>query len=211
VVGCALLRALVATGHRAVGFKPVAAGLAGGEIVHADVRQLVAAGNVDAPIADVSPYVFAPPIAPELAANAAGSTIELDRIDAAYRRLGAIADAIVVEGAGGALVPLSADRDMLDIAARLRLPVLLVVGLRLGCLNHALGSALAIAARGLRLAGWAANRIDPSMLAADENVAELSARLPAPLAADLRWDAAAAPALADPRATLRILGFADDS
>ena len=140
--------------------KPVAAGLAPGETVHADARALIAAGNVAAAPADVNPFVFAPPIAPELAARAAGATIDLDRIAAAYARLAATADAIVVEGAGGALVPLGRGTDMLDIPARLGLPVLLVVGIRLGCLNHALLSALAISARGLRFAGWVANRID---------------------------------------------------
>jgi dethiobiotin synthetase len=137
----------------------------------------------------VNPYWFAPPIAPHLAAAAAGVAIDLDAIAAAHTRLAAAADVVVVEGAGGALVPLSERHDMLDIPARLGLPVLLVVGIRLGCLNHALLSALAINARGLRLAGWVANRIDPSMSAADSNVAALVVRLKAPLIADIRWHA----------------------
>jgi len=105
----------------------------------------------------------------------------------------------VVEGAGGALVPLSTRADMLDVARRLEVPVLLVVGLRLGCLNHALMSAQAINARGLRLAGWVVNRLDPRMEAADENVETLRQRLPAPLLADLPWqaDASAVAPLAD--------------
>jgi len=203
-----LLRALATTGCRAVGFKPVAAGVAPDEAVHADVRQLVAAGNVAAPLDDVNPYLFAAPIAPEIAAREVGATIALDRIESAYRRLGAGADAIVVEGAGGALVPLARGSDMLDIAARLQLPVLLVVGIRLGCINHALLTALATGARGLRLAGWVANRIDPAMPACDENVATLVERIPAPLVADLRWCADGTPDFAAPRAVLRMLGFA---
>ena len=207
VVAAALLRTLVGAGYRAIGMKPVAAGIAAGETIHADARTLIDAGNVMAPLADVSPYAFAPPIAPELAARASGATIDLDRIAAAYSRLGATAEAIVVEGAGGVLVPLSRSADMLDIPLRLALPVLLVVGIRLGCLNHALLSAHAIAARGLRLAGWVANRIDPEMMASDANVAALVDRLPAPLCADFAWGSDDVHAFAVDRVALRELGF----
>jgi dethiobiotin synthetase len=96
---------------------------------------------------------------------------------------------------------------MLDIPVRLALPVLLVVGIRLGCLNHALLSAHAIAARGLRLAGWVANRIDPQMMASDANVATLVDRLPAPLCADFAWDSAGVNAFAIDNAALREIGF----
>lgn len=194
VVAAALLSALVRDGVRAVGMKPVAAGVAPGEGVNADVAALVAAGNVAAALADVNPYAFRPPMAPHLAAAEAGIAIDVGRIVAAYARLARSADAVVVEGAGGVLVPLSIDADMLDVPARLGLPVLLVVGIRLGCLNHALLSAQAVAARGLRMAGWVANRIDPGMLAVDANVAALVERLPAPLVADLAWRHGGAPA-----------------
>ncbi len=207
VVAAALLRTLAGAGYRAIGMKPVASGLASGETVHADARALFAAGNVTAPTADVNPFAFALPIAPELAARAASATIDLDRIAAAYSRLAAIADAIVVEGAGGALVPLTRSTDMLDIPVRLALPVLLVVGIRLGCLNHALLSALAISARGLRLAGWVANRIDPEMSASDANVAALALRLPAPLCADFAWRTDSVQAFTVDPAVLHELGF----
>jgi dethiobiotin synthetase len=207
LVAAMLLRDLAAAGHRAVGMKPVSAGMPAGESVHADVRSILAAGNVDAPPADVNPYSFEPPIAPELAARGAGAVIELEVIAAAYARLAAVADAIVVEGAGGVLVPLSQRTDMLDIPARLGLPVLLVVGIRLGCLNHALLSAQAIGARGLRLAGWVANRIDAAMPAGDANVAVLAQRLPAPLVVDVPWRADGTPEFADRRTALRLLGF----
>ena len=213
VFAAALLRSLAGAGHRAVGMKPVAAGLAPGEAVHADAWTLISAGNVAAAPAEVNPFVFAPPIAPELAAMAAGATIDLDRIAAAYAHLATMANAIVVEGAGGALVPLGRGTDMLDIPARLGLPVLLVVGIRLGCLNHALLSALAISARGLRFAGWVANRIDAEMREGDANVAALVDRLPAPLCADFAWRTGAAQAFKVDRAALRELGFgwpADD-
>jgi dethiobiotin synthetase len=206
-VAAALLRGLAAGGLRAVGMKPVAAGLDAGDLVPADTRALIAAGNVDAPLADMSPYAFAPPIAPELAARAAGVTIDLEAIGAAYSRLAARADAVVVEGAGGALVPLSAVADMLDIAARLHLPVLLVVGVRLGCINHALLTALAVRARGLTVAGWVANRIDRDMLEGDANVSALTERLRAPLCADFAWHGGAACAPVFSRAAVRALGF----
>jgi len=207
VVAAALLRALAARGHAAIGMKPVATGLAAGETVNADVRALVAAANVVAPLADVSPYSFAPPVAPHLAAHAAGGAIDLDRIGAAYARLALVADAIVVEGAGGLLVPLGRTTDMLDIPARLGLPVVLVVGIRLGCLNHALLSSLALEARGVRLAGWVANRIDATMRDGDANVAALEERLSAPLVADIDWDAEGAPVPGFEPAALSLLGF----
>jgi dethiobiotin synthetase len=208
IVAAALLRGLMAEGFRSAGMKPVAAGLDDGEPVPADARALIAAGNVDAPLADVNPYAFAPPIAPEIAARAAGATIDLDVIASAFSRLAAIADGVVVEGAGGALVPLGPSTDMLDVPARLGLPVLLVVGIRLGCINHALLSALAIRARGLVLAGWVANRIDRDMREGDANVSALIERLPAPLCADFGWRDGALTTLAFSREGLRRLGFA---
>jgi len=194
VVATILLRSLCAAGVRCVGMKPIAAGFdAGG--VNADVLALAAAANVDAPLADRNPYAFADAVAPHLAAQAHGMTIDVDVIAAAARRLCANADALIVEGAGGALVPLDASRDMLDVAAALDLPVLLVVGLRLGCLNHALLSALAIRRRGLELRGWVANRLSTPMRLADGNIAALAERLGAPVAiiglpdaADLRQE-----------------------
>jgi dethiobiotin synthetase len=187
VVASGLLRGLVAHGVRAVGMKPVAAGIEAGAIANDDVTALIAAGNVKAPLADVNPYAFAEAIAPHLAAAHAGVAIDLDRIAAAYERLRARADVAIVEGAGGALVPLGDKIDMLDVAARLELPLVLVVGIRLGCLNHALLSAHAIAARGLAFAGWIANRIEPAMAAGDANVSTLQDRLPAPLLEDVPW------------------------
>jgi dethiobiotin synthetase len=207
LVATALLRALVATGRRAVGMNPVATGVDPGGTVNADVSSLVAAGNVLAPLADVNPVSFARAIAPELAARAAGAAIDVERIVGAYARLATGADAVVVEGAGGVLVPLARGVDMLDIPARLGLPVLLVVGIRLGCINHALLSALALNARGVRLAGWVANRIDPDMQEGDANVTALGERLPAPLVADFAWRGRGAPPPDFDRAALSLLGF----
>jgi dethiobiotin synthetase len=183
-VSCALLRKYVAAGSRAVGMKPVAAG---GSEDNDDLAALAAAGNVDAPLSARCPYPFADAIAPHLAARAAGVAIDLHRIQRSYRELSAHADHIVVEGAGGALAPLSDRIDMLDIARALALPVLMVVGVRLGCLNHALLTSLAIRARGLKLVGWIANSIDPAMMCQDENVGTLERLLSAPRIASIRW------------------------
>ena len=208
VFGVALLRALVAAGWSAIGMKPVAAGRDEGEALNADVAALIAAANVAAPLADINPYSFARPIAPHLAAREDGTAIDLDRIGAAYARLARLADAVVVEGAGGVRVPLGSRMEMIDIPARLGLPVVLVVGIRLGCLNHALLSAQALGARGVRIAGWVANRVDPGMGEGDANVAALIERLPAPLVADIGWCVDGPPSAPFDRAGLSLLGFA---
>lgn len=187
MVACALLRRWTVRGARTVGMKPVAAG---GED---DLVALAAASNVEAPRWARNPFAFAPAIAPHLAADEAGVPIDLERIRAAYAVLAARADRVVVEGAGGVWVPLDASRDMLDIAQALSLPVLLVVAVRLGCLNHALLSAHAIHARGLACAGWVANLVDPQMARIEANVHALATRLPAPHVATLAWGRPDAP------------------
>lgn len=183
-VSCALLRAFAARGLRAAGMKPVAAGCeapTGCGMVCDDVARLRAAGNVEAPAEWVNPYAFLPPVAPHLAAAQSGVEIDLDTLAAAFSRLGALADVVIVEGVGGWRVPLNPREDTADLARRLGLPVILVVGMRLGCLNHALLTAQSVAACGLPLAGWIANRIDPTMPLFDENVQALRERLTAPL------------------------------
>lgn len=193
VVACMLLRRWVFLRARAVGMKPIAAGIAAGAAGNDDVALLAAAGNVEAPLAARNPFAFAPAIAPHLAAAEAGTAIDLGRIRAAYAVLAARAERIVVEGAGGVAVPLDARRDMLDVAQALSLPVLLVVAVRLGCLNHALLSAHAIHARGLAFSGWVANLVDPAMARLDANLCTLDARLPAPRVATLAWGQADLP------------------
>jgi dethiobiotin synthetase len=193
VIACMLLRQWVSKGKRAVGMKPVAAGITAGAAGNEDVIALAAAGNVEAPLAARNPFAFAPPIAPHLAAAEAGAVIQLERIRAAYDRLAAFADRVVVEGAGGVWAPLDARHDMLDVAGALSLPVLLVVAVRLGCLNHALLSAHAIHARGLVFAGWVANLVDPAMARVEANLNTLEVRLPAPRIATVGWGRADAP------------------
>jgi dethiobiotin synthetase len=179
LVSAALLHRLREHHARVAGMKPIAAG--GDEDVHA----LRAASSVRAEASLVNPYALAMPASPHIAARRDGVVIEIERIVDAFRSLGRQADAVIVEGAGWFLVPLSESRDGGDLAMALGLPVVLVVGLRLGCLNHALLSAQAVAARGLRLAGWVANRVDPAMAEPDANLALLAHRLDAPCLGDL--------------------------
>lgn len=191
LVACSLLRAFANRGLRVVGMKPVASGAAphDGRLVHDDVEKLLAAGNTDAPREHVNPYCFEPPIAPHIAASGAGMRIDLDRIEACFNALAARADVVIVEGVGGFRAPLGPGADMAHLAARLALPLVLVVGLRLGCLNHALLTAEAITHRGLKIAGWVANHVDPRMAAADENVRALETLIAAPRLARIAFTA----------------------
>lgn len=183
LIACALLRGLAGAGLRAVGMKPVAAGARNrrGVWYHDDVEQLRAAANVDAPRQTINPYCYAPPIAPHIAAREAGVPVSMAVIARSYARLAALSDIVVVEGVGGLLVPLGPRLSAAAIPERLNLPVVLVVGMRLGCLNHALLSVELAQARGLRLAGWIANAIDPAMARRAENLDALCQRISAPL------------------------------
>jgi dethiobiotin synthetase len=178
-VAVALIHALRAQGLRVAVMKPVSAGSVPSEL-NEDVAMLLQAANVAADLRDVNPYAFAEPVAPHIAAQQAGVRIDLPVIVAAYSRLAARADVVVVEGAGGWRVPLNEREDMADLAQALGLPIVLVVGLRLGCLNHALLTAESIAARGLPWAGWVGNSIEPEMAQLAANLETLGARLPGP-------------------------------
>ena len=183
LIAAALLRALASRGACAVGMKPVAAGCA--QTAHGlrneDATALTGAANIEAPMDLINPYRFEPAIAPHIAAAQAGVTISLARIRDAFVALSSMAQWVVVEGAGGPLVPLNDREDFADLARLLELPVVLVVGMRLGCLNHALLTAEAIRGRGLRLSGWVANCLETAMPAFEENVQALRCRLEAPL------------------------------
>jgi dethiobiotin synthetase len=179
-VAVALIHVLRAQGLRVAAMKPVAAGCAPGEL-NDDVSELLRAANVTADLRDINPYSFELEIAPHLAAQQAGVRIELPVIVAAYARLAAAADVVVVEGAGGWRVPLNEREDMADLAQALALPIVLVVGLRLGCLNHALLTTESIIVhRQLPWAGWVGNQIDPMMDFQTANMDTLRARLPVP-------------------------------
>ena len=179
-VSCALLHALKAQGINAIGMKPVAAGTDANGL-NDDVEQLIAASPLSAPRELINPYLFAPAIAPHIAAAEEGRSIEIEHILSAFQALREQSEAVLVEGVGGFCVPLDAQYDTADLAEQLGLPVILIVGMRLGCINHALLTEQAIAARGLKLAGWIANHIDPKMSRFEENLAALEARIKAPL------------------------------
>lgn len=187
-VSAALLRRFTQLGLRSVGMKPVAAGCVDGR--NEDVEALVAAGSRGFDRQLVCPYLFPPPIAPHIAAHEAGATIDLALIQHAFSALAAQADVVVVEGVGGFCVPLNEREDSSALACKLGLPVILVVGLRLGCLSHALLTQQAIEATGLAFAGWIANRIEPAMARADENIDALRRRLRAPLLAEVPFGGA---------------------
>ncbi|QWP76944.1 dethiobiotin synthase [Lysobacter sp. K5869] len=182
VASAALLHALRAGGARAVGMKPVASGCEPGPDGwrNEDALLLQAASEPRPRYEDVNPYALPQPLAPEIAAAEAGVEIALAPILAAHARLAAQADTVVVEGVGGWAAPVSAQLDQIDLVRALKLPVVLVVGLRLGAINHARLSARAIQADGVELIGWIANGIDPHMARADENFEILRRRLPVP-------------------------------
>lgn len=193
LVSAALLHTLARHHSRVVGMKPVAAGLvqSQGGWVAEDALALRAASTVTVDPWLDCPVMLPEPLSPHLAAARAGRQLEVAGLVEAYRELRAQVDVVVVEGSGGWRVPLNQHETMADLAAALALPVVLVVGLRLGCLNHALLTAEAIRADGLTLAGWVGNSLDPSMACREENIDTLRQRLPAPLLGVLPWQSPA--------------------
>ncbi|AIY44009.1 Dethiobiotin synthetase [Collimonas arenae] len=182
LIAGAMLHALTETGVRSAGMKPVAAGaeLRDGVWHNDDADILAAEGSVALPQELTTPYLLRQPTAPHIAATHEDRIIEIPHILSCYQQLTKLADALVVEGVGGFRVPLNDHQDTADLAQQLGLPVVLVVGLRLGCISHALLTVEAIAARGLQLAGWVANTVDVHMLNGDANIAALSSRINAP-------------------------------
>ncbi len=189
VVAAALLRYLGEAGARCVGMKPVASGAesTSGGLRNDDALALRDAGVVRADYETVNPYVFAEATAPHLAASEQGVTIEPARIRRAYDRLRRQADHVVVEGVGGWLVPLAPDYDVEALARDVALPVVLVVGLRLGCINHALLTERAILASGCRMAGWIANHLSTDFPREAQNVDTLRSAMHTPLLARMPW------------------------
>ncbi|KAF0812849.1 ATP-dependent dethiobiotin synthetase BioD 1 [Andreprevotia sp. IGB-42] len=194
VATCQLLRALAAQGLRVAAMKPVASGCEwrDGALWNSDVAAHAAAVNVSVPAGCASPYRFEPAISPHLAAREAGVVVDMPHLLACADQLAGRCDVLLIEGAGGWFAPLSDEASMADLARQLAAPVILVVGLRLGCINHALLSAAAIRASGLPLAGWIANHIDPAMARVDENLNYLALHLNAPLLAEIPYAADAA-------------------
>ncbi len=185
----ALLRHLRESGVSVAGMKPIAAGVIAGleGPANEDALMLQAESSVRHPYAVVNPWLFEPAIAPHIAAAESGVVIDAARIVAAHERLAAGADVVLAEGAGGFLVPLDSTRSCAELPALLGMDVILVVGLRLGCLNHAFLTTEAIAARRLKLAGWIGNSIDPAFARRDANLATLESRIAAPCLGIIPW------------------------
>jgi dethiobiotin synthetase len=181
-ISAALLRHFAAQSLRVVGMKPVASGATelDGVLHNSDVTQLRQASNVQADVRWINPYCFAPAIAPHIAAQQAGVAIDLQQIKQAYEQLCGMADVVVVEGAGGWLVPLNGQQTIADLAQLLDIPIVLVVRIRLGCINHALLSVADIQRRGLTLLGWVANCMEDEMPVMQENIATLQQLIAAP-------------------------------
>ena len=193
LVTAALLRRLRESGVTVAGMKPVAAGTVQGPEgpANEDALLLQSESSVRHPYAIVNPWLFTPAIAPHIAAAEAGVVIDTGRIVKAHEILRASADVVLAEGAGGFLVPMDTHRLFADLPGLLAMELLLVIGLRLGCLNHALLTVEAIAARGYRLAGWVGNCIDPAFARRDANIATLTEMIAAPCIGIVPW-------LADP-------------
>lgn len=193
-IALGLMAALQQRGLRVAAMKPVSAGCepggpeGGRGLRNDDALQLSAQSSVSIPYQTLNPYAFEPAIAPHIAAQAVGVTMRLDVLARACAEIEAQADLVVVEGAGGWLVPVNTRETLADLAVALGFPVVLVVGVRLGCLNHALLSAESIRARGLKLAGWVANEISTQAVCVEENIAALSQRLRVPLLGCVPFD-----------------------
>jgi len=185
LVSSALVHMQAQRGWRVAAMKPVAAGAEwrDGRWCNEDVDALASRVSVTLPQEITSPYIFQTPAAPHIAAFLENKDIDSKHLLDCYRQVRALTDAVVVEGVGGFRVPLNDSYDTADMAADLGLPVVLVVGMRLGCISQALLTAEAIASRGLSLMGWVANSVDPHMLYLQENIDAIAQRIKAPLLA----------------------------
>ena len=189
LVACAIIHGLSQQGMTVAGMKPVAAGvtLQNREWHNEDTDAIISASSIMLPPALVTPYLLKTAISPNIAAFLENTVIQWPRISDSYDQIRDMAPSVIIEGIGGFMVPLSESYTTADLAVQFGLPVVLVVGLRLGCLNHALLSAEAILSRGLPLAGWVANHIDPMMLYDAENIASLEQHIPAPRLATIPY------------------------
>lgn len=188
VVACALARGLKDLGARVEVMKPVASGAVRTPdgLRSADALALIEAARTATPYALVNPYCFEPPVSPHIAAAEAMIDVDIGKIRESFNALADRADWVVIEGAGGWLAPISARQSAADLALALEAPALMVVGVRLGCLNHAQLTRLAVAVRGVRFAGWIASEVDPAMLRARQNLASLERLLGEPALAVVR-------------------------
>lgn len=206
-VSCALLRALREAGHRATGMKPVASGCVDTPdgLRNEDALALIEASAPRPDYADCNPFAFVEAVSPHIAAAQMGAEVVMAPIEAAYARLAASADMVLVEGVGGWQAPLSPRLLASALPQALKLPVILVIGLKLGCLNHAQLSARAIIDDGCELLGWVGNCIDPAMLRPEENIETLRRLLPAPCLGVVEHGASSGAAVASLSAAVDVL------
>ncbi|CRI59494.1 dethiobiotin synthase [Pseudomonas sp. CCOS 191] len=189
-IAAGLLHAAMQSGLSTLAAKPVASGcmVTPRGLRNSDALALIDESSIKLPYEAVNPFAFEPAIAPHVAAHEAGVVLSVPVLrDAMQQVLAQHADFTLIEGAGGWRVPLSDHANLSDLAIALKLPVILVVGVRLGCINHALLSAEAIARDGLQLAGWVANIVDPRTSRLEENLSSLAERLPAPCLGRVPW------------------------
>lgn len=181
-----LLKLLAQHKKNAIGFKPLAAGceMAFDQLVNADALMLMESATVSAKYDVINPFAFAPPIAPHIAAEQVGVTITLDKLSSAYTTLKQQgAEYLLTEGAGGWALPINDTHYLYDWVKAEQLPVILVVGMKLGCLNHALLTAAHMQSLGINCVGWVANQVDPTMDEYQANLDSLKSRLPFPILA----------------------------
>lgn len=211
-VALGLIKALQAHGLTAVGMKPVATGCEPGAqgLRNDDALRLCTQSSVPLPYEWVNPYAFEPPVSPHIAAAEAGIHIDLAHIERCFAEIARRVESVVVEGVGGWSVPLDERYTTADMAQTLGLPVILVVGIRLGCLNHALLSCEHIRARGVPLAAWVANVIDAGCLRIPQIIATLESRIPAPLLGIIPFLAPPDPGVIAPHLALHRMGVVAD-
>ncbi|HEY0767283.1 MAG TPA: dethiobiotin synthase [Steroidobacteraceae bacterium] len=211
VVACALVRGLRAHGARVAVMKPVASGATRTRegLRSADALALIAAAEATAPYSLVNPYCFEPAISPHIAAKEARIEVDTTTIRKNFDALAAEADWVVIEGAGGWFTPINERQTMADLTWALSVPTLMVVGVTLGCLNHAQLTRLAIEARGVSFAGWVASGVDPGMARIEENLASLERLLGEPALAFVSWVPEAVSSLTLTQAAARLAGRVD--
>jgi dethiobiotin synthetase len=190
LISCALLSKLSQQGLTVQGMKPVASGCqqTPDGLRNEDAELLMNYSSMDLPYSTINPYAYAEAVAPHLLADQVGETIKLELIRDKYREISSQSDCVIVEGVGGWMVPLNNTQTVADLAVLLDLPVVLVVGMRLGCINHALLTHQAIIDSGLSCAGWIANQIDADMQRVNENITAIEQRIGAPLLGKVNYD-----------------------
>lgn len=188
-VTCLLMQRLVSEGYKVAGLKPIASGCEQTDtgLQNSDALAISSSANVDLLDSTVNRYRFRLAIAPHIAAEQDGTRLSLDSVYQDLLTASELADFVFVEGVGGWNVPLGDNVSVADLASRLALPVIVVVGIRLGCINHALLTINSVRQTGIPIAGWIANRCEPQADAIDDNIKSIQQRVPEPMLADIAY------------------------